>query len=198
MSTRGASTRDAILEAAYRRFLLQGYHGTSMRQVARDAGISPAAIYNHFQGKEALYTALLTQRIPQRALVKALSAARGESAEALIHDAMQRMRATMQNRFDDLRLMFIELLEFQGRHIGSIAEEFLPEALVFIGKVQQANGRLRPFPAVLVLRAFGGLFMSYAITTAFLSQVPGFQDDPDDLRALVGILLHGLLEAETD
>jgi AcrR family transcriptional regulator len=187
------STRQIILETAFDLFLQQGYHGTSMRQLAAEAEITPATIYHHFEGKEEIFTALLTERLPHRALVQAIARAEGDSAEALVRDALRKMHLVMQERIDNFRLMFIEFLEFQGRHIGTISSEFLPGALDFIRRLQEANGHLRPFPPTLIVRALGGLFISYAITTAFLDQVPGFQEEPGDLEAMGEMLLHGLL-----
>src|SRR3990170_6094263 len=95
----GSKTRAAIFDAAYHLFLDQGYHGTSMRQVAREAGITPAAIYNHFEGKEALFIDLLSDRVPHHAVLGALTAAQGETAHEITHDAVQRMHAAMANQF---------------------------------------------------------------------------------------------------
>jgi AcrR family transcriptional regulator len=52
----GASTtRDDILAAARARFAGQGYTATSIRQVARDAGVDPALVHYFFGTKEALF-----------------------------------------------------------------------------------------------------------------------------------------------
>lgn len=56
---RKARTRGRILEAARRVFARQGYHGTLMDQVAREAGLSKGALYVHFPSKEELFLALL-------------------------------------------------------------------------------------------------------------------------------------------
>ncbi|MEO3783810.1 TetR/AcrR family transcriptional regulator [Actinocorallia sp. B10E7] len=47
-------TAQKLLTAALEAFGEQGYHGTSTRQVALRAGMSPAALYMHFSSKEAL------------------------------------------------------------------------------------------------------------------------------------------------
>lgn len=47
-------TAQRLLLAALEAFGEQGYHGTSTRQVALRAGMSPAALYMHFPTKEAL------------------------------------------------------------------------------------------------------------------------------------------------
>ena len=47
-------TAQRLLMAALEAFGEQGYHGTSTRQVALRAGMSPAAMYMHFATKEAI------------------------------------------------------------------------------------------------------------------------------------------------
>lgn len=47
--------RAAILEAATRLFMTTGYEGTSMDQVATEAGVSKLTVYSHFGDKEGLF-----------------------------------------------------------------------------------------------------------------------------------------------
>ena len=54
-----ATTRERILEAAQRRFIDQGYDGTSLREIADELGFTKAALYYHFQTKEQIFVALL-------------------------------------------------------------------------------------------------------------------------------------------
>src|SRR5690242_21919775 len=49
----------AIEAVALRLFIRQGYFGTSIRDIAREAGISVGNIYNYYRNKEALYTRLV-------------------------------------------------------------------------------------------------------------------------------------------
>jgi AcrR family transcriptional regulator len=49
------NTEEKILQAAYCIFLLYGYHGTSLRQIANKAKINKAAIHYYFRSKERLY-----------------------------------------------------------------------------------------------------------------------------------------------
>jgi AcrR family transcriptional regulator len=193
-ASRGLHTREAILEGAFDLFLHQGYHGTSMRQIAREARLSPAAIYNHFESKEALFTGLLLARLPQRALARALAQARGRGADELVHDALHKMGEAMSDQYDNLRLVFIELLEFQGRHAAEAAVEILPEAFEFATRLQQADCRLRTLDPSIITRAFLGLFMSHAIALAFFRQIPSLGLRPGDLDALGDIFLYGVLD----
>jgi AcrR family transcriptional regulator len=189
----GERTRQAIIDAAFSLFMRQGYHGTSMRQLAQHAGITPSAIYNHFESKEQIFVTVLGLKSPYPEILAALDGASGEDAEEYIQDAFQRMRARMAEQFDHMRLMFTELLEFQGQHVGMVAEAVLPRSLRVVDHIRAIDPRVRDLPSILIVRAFMGLFISYSITVSFLGQVLGFQDDPEELRAMVDILLHGVL-----
>jgi TetR/AcrR family transcriptional regulator, mexJK operon transcriptional repressor len=47
----------AILDAAKRLFTAQGFDGTSMDQIAAEAGVSKLTVYSHFGDKETLFAA---------------------------------------------------------------------------------------------------------------------------------------------
>ena len=51
--------RGLILEAARKVFEAEGLDGASLRAIALEAGYAPAALYFHFDSKEAIYAAVL-------------------------------------------------------------------------------------------------------------------------------------------
>ena len=51
------SKRAAILEAAKRMFIQQGFDGVSMDQIAAEAGVSKLTVYSHFGDKDTLFVA---------------------------------------------------------------------------------------------------------------------------------------------
>ena len=55
MSTRlpAAERREQLLDAAMTAFAANGYHGTSMNDVAKAAGITKPVLYQHFESKSA-------------------------------------------------------------------------------------------------------------------------------------------------
>ena len=57
------STRERILDVAERLFAQKGLAGTAVRDIARDAGLTAPSLYNHFDGKQALYEAVLTRGV---------------------------------------------------------------------------------------------------------------------------------------
>ncbi|CAH0120452.1 MULTISPECIES: TetR/AcrR family transcriptional regulator [unclassified Paenibacillus] len=61
-----ADTKTRILEAAARVFAEQGYAGTTLDDVAADAGMTKGAVYWHFAGKSDLYLALCEKSMAQQ------------------------------------------------------------------------------------------------------------------------------------
>jgi len=56
-----SASQEAVLLVALKCFVEQGFHGTSMRDIAGAAGSSIAAIYYHFPSKAALLRAIMTR-----------------------------------------------------------------------------------------------------------------------------------------
>ena len=52
----------AILDAAKRLFTAQGFDGTSMDQIAAEAGVSKLTVYSHFGDKDALFFAAVSAK----------------------------------------------------------------------------------------------------------------------------------------
>jgi AcrR family transcriptional regulator len=55
--TKGERTRQRLLELAIERFGDRGYRGTSVSEIARAGGLTQAAAYAYFPGKEAMFEA---------------------------------------------------------------------------------------------------------------------------------------------
>jgi TetR/AcrR family transcriptional repressor of mexJK operon len=58
--------RAAILEAAQRLFMRNGYDGSSMDAIAAEAGVSKLTVYSHFTDKETLFSCAVKSRCQQQ------------------------------------------------------------------------------------------------------------------------------------
>jgi AcrR family transcriptional regulator len=56
-----SATRTLLLQAAMRRFTIEGYATTTVRQIADDAGVNVALISRYFRSKEGLFEACLAE-----------------------------------------------------------------------------------------------------------------------------------------
>src|SRR5215475_13303577 len=88
--------RAQILAAASRVFARQGFHRTTVREVAREAGIADGTIYLYFASKQELLLALLGElaRVGERP---------ADFVALAEMDARAFLDAYLHRRFEDLR-----------------------------------------------------------------------------------------------
>src|SRR5262249_18829154 len=106
--TRRDATRETILAAGVLCFSRDGYRRTALDRVAREAGISRAALYLHFANKEELFRARATA-LPPPPLEKATTAARGSGDLA---DRVAAVLIAKSGPFFDLLRMSAYAAEF--------------------------------------------------------------------------------------
>jgi AcrR family transcriptional regulator len=58
-AARSSATRQALVEAAVQRLISHGYAGATVRNIARESGVSPGAVQYHFKSKEDIAIAAL-------------------------------------------------------------------------------------------------------------------------------------------
>jgi len=80
--TKGLAKRDQILDIALALFASKGYDRTSVREIARQAGLSQAGLLHHFSTKEDLFLEVLRQRDDR--VADPLERSRGHSVDRLI------------------------------------------------------------------------------------------------------------------
>jgi AcrR family transcriptional regulator len=191
--SRGERTRAEIVRAAYQLFLTNGFHGTSTRQIAAEAGIALGGIYNHFTSKEEIFKAVLMEHHPFYIIMPAIEAAVGESVEDLVRDAAHQMVSVLGERLEFINLMFIELVEFKGSHLPEMFSIFMPKLMSFAQQLSAQRGAVRDIPPLVLVRAFIGLFFSYVITELLVGNLMPASFSKDTIQYFVEIYLHGII-----
>ncbi|MBC8497183.1 MAG: TetR/AcrR family transcriptional regulator, partial [Chloroflexi bacterium] len=193
---KGELTRAAIVEAAHDLIITQGYHGTSMRQIAQEAGIALGGIYNHFSSKEDIFRAIFLDNHPYGEMIPAIESAQGETLEEFVRDAATQMLSAINRRPDFLNLMFIEIVEFKSAHAHELFEALFPRGLQVVELMASKDGKLRSVPAPMLMRAFMGFFISYHLADVVLGRVAPPEFSENAMAYYVDIFLHGILEKE--
>jgi len=191
---KGERTRSSILEAAYGLFIEQGYHATSMRQIAERSGLALGGIYNHFSGKEAIFAEIIIDRHPYKQILPLLMNAPGDDVEQFVWNAARTMVEGLGRRSDFFKLMFIEVVEFNGRNMPRLMEVVIPQVLPLIQRFSKDS--VRPIPPFILFRVFIGLFFSYYITELFIANTPIAASQKEALDHFVAIFLRGILNNE--
>lgn len=193
--TKGETTRLAIEDAAMELFLTQGYAATSMRQIADEVGLALGGIYNHFSSKEEIFAGIVVDKHPYKKMLPAIQAYEGESLEEFFRNAIHIVVSEMGERSEFVNLMFIELVEFKGKHGSLLLREIAPKVLPVFERVIKSRKDLRVTNPALLMRSFVGVCLSYLITEMVISNSIVSKLMPKNTEeAYVDIFLHGILK----
>jgi AcrR family transcriptional regulator len=185
-------TRRKILDAAYSLFLDQGYHATSMRQIATKASMALGGIYNHFGSKDEIFAAIIAEKHPYHQIIPLLAITKGDTVDEFVHNAAHAMIDALGHHPDFLNLMLIEIVEFKGKHIPELFETLVPQIMEIGLRFGRFTGQVRSIPAPLLMRAFLGMFFSYYITQILLTGIMPSVTQEDSLDTFVDIFLNGV------
>jgi len=100
--------RSAILDAALTAFSQKGYYATSLDDIAGEAGVSKALIYEHFASKQELHADLIARNareLTQR-VAGALSGVEIESTVERLAAGLEAFFAFVEERRDAWRMLF--------------------------------------------------------------------------------------------
>jgi len=118
-----AKKRSALLQAGLSRMLAQGFHATSVEQIAGDAGVARGTFYLYFDGKDALFDAVLDAFfVPLMAVFDDVEAALAEAASPeaclVIYQSMAlRLAAVGLAHRDTVLLLFREM---RGQNVPGV------------------------------------------------------------------------------
>jgi AcrR family transcriptional regulator len=192
--------RDEIVRAAMACFAARGFSGTTTREIAARVGITEAALYRHFSGKEALYAAIIDRKMAAPALAERLvdAAARGDDRGVfgglarLIIEALQADPA------------FFRILLYTALEGHSLAEPFFRQRMAALREFlagyiarRTREGAFRDLDPVLAARAFIGMVWDYVLVRELFRQkeiypVPG----EAAAETFVSIFLDGVTAAK--
>ncbi|MEK7440531.1 MAG: TetR/AcrR family transcriptional regulator [Chloroflexota bacterium] len=193
--TKGEKTRATILEAAHTLFLKNGFHGTSMRQIAEEAGLALGGLYNYFDSKEKIFGEVLDAHHPYHVVLPALEHTQGETIEEFVHDAAGKMRVGIDGVEDQLMpLVMIDLVEFQGRYLKRLATKLIPKLLPFVEKFGKRKGKLRAIPTPIMLRTFMLMLVGFLLTEMIIKGTPLKLMRYDWFDGMIEIYLHGIVQ----
>jgi AcrR family transcriptional regulator len=175
MNRREASkneTRQLILRAARRLFAQKGMEESTIRDIAREAGVSPASVVVHFKSKTALLEEALNRDI--ETAFSQLAASMPEDAELLgrlMHLAKGFFRLYDQNRKLYRALIRYTILEpaRETPNIANVSELYL-RFLSGLVERGQARGFIKPEVDATV--AAGSIFSLYLGALIMLFRMP--------------------------
>jgi AcrR family transcriptional regulator len=114
---KGSIREEMIVEAAAHLFALQGYHGTSTREIARLADVSENTLFRHFDHKEDIFWAALRWhssglRLRSEILEEMENC---EAPEVILPKIFEMLELFVKTKPEFLHLMAVAFLELRGK-----------------------------------------------------------------------------------
>lgn len=113
-----------IEDAAKQLFIRQGFHATSMRNIAARAGTSLGNLYNYYPTKEAIFGSIISKY--QQVVDDRLRSMFDEIEDPLNPDDLKRFARLVKQMVNEHHefwlLMYIDVLEFENQHFRKMFE----------------------------------------------------------------------------
>jgi AcrR family transcriptional regulator len=163
---------EAILAGAMQVFMTQGYAAASMDRIAVAAGVSKPTLYNYFQDKEGLFTALIQQIVLGDSIPKLLGDSR--FLQLPLRESLKQLATILLDKFSGdqpLSTLFRLLIGESGR-FPDLAQTFVRNIeLPVLDKLSQLFANhpdLKATDPELIARFFQGSIMHYVIIQEIL------------------------------
>lgn len=192
--------KTGIEDAAKELLIKQGFHATSMRDIAKRASISLGNVYNYFETKEAIFESIINRYVT--IIDQKIKEILEELDEPLDPKDMRRLGEMIGEMVDQHQdfwlLMYIDVLEFQNRHFRKmfegLAEKFrrLFEEK-FASAIKRGDLRSGVDPAVGFTVAYMQFFNYFLVEKLFGGNLHLGLTDDQALNYLTKIFSYGVL-----
>jgi TetR/AcrR family transcriptional regulator, regulator of cefoperazone and chloramphenicol sensitivity len=170
------ATKKAVAEAAVKLFHMYGFHGTSVRAIAEEAGVNAALVSYYFGGKQALLEHLMETFYEGylQVMEKAISLkGPGEHTTALLDElAEQLIRYQLENFYLSLfvhrEVTMDSTLVRELMTTYLMKEKYMFETIFEEGK---KNGEISPIPADLLTLQYRNMIILPFLQPLYLRQV---------------------------
>jgi AcrR family transcriptional regulator len=158
------TTQEKVLDAAEKIFGAKGYHGSTTKEIAEEAGVAEGTIFRYFKTKKDLLVNILVPVI-------------AKTAEMLLHDGKEKDLETMLNkifidrsRFVKRAFPILKIILLEGEVDNSIRQKMVQELmnivvkrleLIFKHKIE--SGELRPIDPFIITRTMMSLLAGMCI-----------------------------------
>ena len=192
--------KEIIEDAARELFIKQGFHATSMRDIAKGARVSLGNLYNYYPTKEAIFESIINQYLA--VVDDKLREIFAGIDEPLEPESLRRLGEMVGRVVDEHSdfwlLMYIDVLEFQNRHFRKMFDGLSKRFRKIFGekfREAEARGDLRTGveAAPVFTAAYMQFFNYFLVEKLFGGNGHLGLNDDQALNCLTKIFAYGTL-----
>ena len=183
-----------MIAAAAALFAAKGFNGTTTREIAKAAGVSEALVFKHFPTKQALYAAILAEKVSVNELLEAVeeSAKKRDDRRVFMLIAGFRIRPGVDPTL--LRLLLFSALE--GHELSDLFfakhHKIFYDHLAAYIRLRIDEGAFRDVDPLLAARAFIGIVVHHRLLHEIFG-VPLHRSHDETVSTYVDVFLNGLV-----
>lgn len=191
-------TREKILETGLELFSIHGYHGVSVRDIAGAVGIRESSLYNHFQGKRAIFDAIVDaclRRAEEYFRTCSLPFSQGDDASVYRNASLEQLQELIAQTFryffdDPWNVRFRRLLlisQFADGRCRDIYRRLYQDKCIQVqayifSTLMDAGELRREDPATVAAEFHGPLFMLLHTCGSFEEARPAIRAHVEQFR----------------
>jgi AcrR family transcriptional regulator len=149
----GRERREQLLDVGRRLFAERGFEGTSVEEIAAQAGVSKPVVYEHFGGKEGLY-AVVVDREVERLLAMATAILSGANTREKFEAAAVALLRYIEDNSDGFRILVRDSPAPGSGTFGSLISDIARQVEYILGDFFRDRGydqKLAPMYAQMLV-----------------------------------------------
>jgi AcrR family transcriptional regulator len=135
----GQQRREQLLDIGRRLFAERGFEGTSIEEIAKDAGVSKPVVYEHFGSKEGLY-AVVVHREVERLLAMATAILGGANTREKFEAAAVALLRYIEDNSDGFRILVRDSPAPGSGTFGSLLSDLATQVEYILGDFFRERG----------------------------------------------------------
>lgn len=167
-------TKERILDAALELFAQRGYVGTSMSDIAAQLGITKAALYKHYAGKQQIIDGIIerlyrddTERAAEYEMPLGAAGYTGVSAEKIRAYSVAQFRHWTEDGFSSRLRKMLTLEQFRDMGLAQLYQSCLASGpLEYMTAVFREMTNSDAAAKRLALEFYGPMFLLYSVYDA--------------------------------
>lgn len=180
VQTANKKTKERIIETALRLFAANGFSGTSMQDIASELGITKAALYKHFSGKQEILDSIICRMqegdhekaqssgVPDGTAEELRDAYSSVSADSISSFSKEMFRYWTEEEFPSLFRRMLTLEQYSSEEMRDLYCQYISSGpldyvrdmfLSLFGDAKAAEAA--------ALEYYGPMFMLYSIYDSF-------------------------------
>jgi AcrR family transcriptional regulator len=194
-----ARNQKKIEDAALHVFTRLGFHGTSVRDIAKKAGVSIGNLYNYYPNKEEIFKRIVEgyEAHMEELRSEALGTAKGVFDPAELQRMARVIREIVYDNPDYWRLMYIDVTEFGNRHFAGTFRSLAKNMQARLGAQLKESTRTGAWnrgidPALAFTAIYLQLFTYFLVEKLFGGRQHLGMPDDRAIAQLIKITTEGL------